>query len=66
MEPLRAVGEHRWRRLLAIEPPGVDLADVSDEVGLNPARPAEDVVKLCRRSAFERFATALSMLMKRI
>ena len=37
MEHLRAVGEHRGRSLAGVESPLVDLADVSDEFGLDAA-----------------------------
>jgi hypothetical protein len=32
-----AVGEHRRESLPGVEPPGVHFADVSDQVGLDPA-----------------------------
>jgi hypothetical protein len=41
VEHLHAVGEHRRHGLPGVGPPGVDLGDVGDEVGLDPPRVLE-------------------------
>ena len=43
VEDLGAVREHRWRGFAGVEPTPVDLADVSDEVGLVATGPTEQI-----------------------
>jgi hypothetical protein len=43
VEDLGAVGEHRGRGFAGVEPAAVDLADVSDEVGLVATGPIEQI-----------------------
>ena len=43
VERLRAVGEHRGRGLAGVEPAGIHLTDVSDEVGLDAARVPQEL-----------------------
>ena len=42
VQPLDAVGEHRWARLAEVEAALVHLGDVGHEVGLDAARVAQD------------------------
>jgi hypothetical protein len=42
---LRTVREHRGKRLAGVEPSLVDLADVGDEVGLDPTRLRHQLVE---------------------
>ena len=43
MEDLSTVPEHRGRGFAGVEPPPVDLADVSDEVGLVATALTEEI-----------------------